>query len=193
VGPGYHSVWHRDPAGEWTFYADVEPLSSCNRYFGAGVREFRRTEIIVNWPGPRHLTIDMPIESFHWEVTVAATPITRIMNMIGSVMPNGLWHNRRFLGVMGTLAGPMLGAGRVNLSGTVPNHQAYKATPRLMWLVKSSSARLGNEDFGQTGPLDRQAFLGDFAIPQRGILVVGQSYFEPFDATIHLAVASQSE
>lgn len=192
VGPGYYSVWHRDPAGDWTFYSDVDPLDSCNRYFGAGVSGFHHAEIKVGWPGPRRLTVDMPSEDFHWEVTVTATPVTRMLNTIGGVIPDSLWHSRRFLGVMSGMVGPMLRAGRVNLAGHVPNQQAYIANPRLIWLVQSSTARLADTDFGEPGPLKQQAFLGDFAIPQRGVLVVGQAYFEPFDAGKHLAVASKS-
>ena len=26
IGPGYTSLWHRDPAGTWTFYADAQPI-----------------------------------------------------------------------------------------------------------------------------------------------------------------------
>ncbi|MFI5260119.1 MAG: hypothetical protein ACHQ01_11030 [Candidatus Limnocylindrales bacterium] len=192
VGPGYYSVWHRDPDGDWTFYSDVDPLNSCIRYFGAAVIGFRHAEIKVGWPGPRRLTVDMPSEDFHWEVTVTATPVTRTLNTIGGVIPDSLWHSRRFLGVMSRMVGPMLRAGRVNLAGHVPNQQAYIANPRLIWLVQSSTARLADTDFGEPGPLKQQAFLGDFAIPQRGVLAVGQAYFEPFDAGKHLAVASKS-
>ncbi len=34
-GPGYRSVWHRDPTGVWTFYATTRGLLSCARYFSA--------------------------------------------------------------------------------------------------------------------------------------------------------------
>ena len=40
VGPGYTSVWHRDPAGRWTFYSTVAPEQGCPRYF---VTRLRRT------------------------------------------------------------------------------------------------------------------------------------------------------
>src|SRR5689334_16071506 len=25
IGPGYTSVWHRDPRGDWTFYSTIQP------------------------------------------------------------------------------------------------------------------------------------------------------------------------
>ena len=34
IGPGYGSVWHRDPAGRWTFYQDQPAELACTRYFG---------------------------------------------------------------------------------------------------------------------------------------------------------------
>ncbi len=63
---------------------------------------------------------------------------------------------------------------------------------RQMWSVTSSSARLGGEGMGLPGPLDRQAHLGDFWIPQRGVFVVGMAFFEPFEEGRHLAVASRA-
>jgi hypothetical protein len=112
--------------------------------------------------------------------------------MIGGVIPDALWHSPRFLGVMSRMVGPMLRAGRINLAGHVPNHQAYIANPRLIWLVQSSTACLADTDFGEPGRLSQQAFLGDFAIPQRGVFAVGQAYFEQFDPGKHLAFASKS-
>ena len=37
IGPGYTSLWHRDPDGRWTFYATVPPAQSCARYFGRDI------------------------------------------------------------------------------------------------------------------------------------------------------------
>src|SRR3990172_12687318 len=59
VGPGYTSVWRRTPAGDWTFYSDVEPLQSCNRFFGSAVETFQRTTIALDWTGTRSLRIEV--------------------------------------------------------------------------------------------------------------------------------------
>jgi hypothetical protein len=32
IGPGYRSVWHRDPAGRWTFYQDQPAELACTRH-----------------------------------------------------------------------------------------------------------------------------------------------------------------
>ncbi len=40
--------------------------------------------------------------------------------------------------------------------------------------------------------MPQQAALGDFMIPQRGLLAFGMAFFEPFDAARHLSVASRA-
>jgi hypothetical protein len=58
--------------------------------------------------------------------------------------------------------------------------------------VASSRATLAGEDFGEPGALAEQANLGDFMIPQRGILAIGGAYFEALDDARHLTAATQS-
>ncbi len=45
--------------------------------------------------------------------------------------------------------------------------------------------RRGGIDIGAPGPLPQQEHLGDFWIPQRGLFVIGQAFFEPLDPTRH--------
>ena len=58
--------------------------------------------------------------------------------------------------------------------------------------MASSKALLAGEDFGEPGPLAEQAHMGDFMIPQRGILAIGGGYFEPLDEARHLTKATQA-
>lgn len=67
------------------------------------------------------------------------------------------------------------------------------ANPRLMWFIPKSTVVVRGEDLGSVGPVPEQARLGDFWIPQRGIFAIGGAFFQPFDATLHLALASQME
>jgi hypothetical protein len=57
IGPGYRSVWHRDPAGRWTFYEDQPAELACTRYFGAEVDQVRegpdRLDRLSSLRGPR--------------------------------------------------------------------------------------------------------------------------------------------
>lgn len=119
----------------------------------------------------------MPDLDFEWTATMALSPVTRFLNAVGSVMPDHAWKARPVLSVMGTVAGAALRASRVGLYGSVPNGQRFIANPLKIWLVADTAARLGDDDFGPTGPLTTQARLGDFWIPQRGVFAMGRAFF----------------
>lgn len=188
IGPGYTSVWHRSPSGAWTFYTDVPPGLSCPRYFGSALESARRADITMEWTGARNLEVRIggPV-GLDWSVQLAATPVTRLMTKVAGAVPDSLWGNEPFLKAMGAVSGPALRAGRIGLSGAVPNRQGFRASPRKMWVVAKSRASLGGEDFGAVAPLRVQTRLGDFWMPQRGIFMVGSVAFEPFDPERHLA------
>ncbi len=185
VGPGYTSVWHRAPTGEWVFYGSVPPQQACPRFFGALASGAIETEIRIEWTAPSRLEVAVPALPLDWEVTVAPTLATRLMSAAGGLLPDGAWRSPTVLAAMGTLAGPLLGVGRVGLHGRAPNGQRFVATPRLLWAVLESRAIRAGEDLGPPGPVRPQARLGDFWIPQRGILAIGQAFFEPFDPARH--------
>lgn len=192
VGPGYTSVWHRTPDGDWVFYADVHPRQACARFFGAMASHAIETEIRLTWLAPFHLRIAMPAVSFEWEITAGPTAATRFMNVAGRLLPDVAWRRPIVLATMSMVAGPLLGVGRVGLHGRVPNGQHFIANPRVMWVIVDSRARLAGEDFGPPGPVHPQARLGDFWIPQRGMLVMGQAYFDPFDPARHSSQTSRA-
>jgi hypothetical protein len=190
IGPAYTSIWHRSPQGAWTFYADAPADRSCARYFGCAAASVVETPIELSWPDERTLDIEIGGEvGLSWRLTLTATPVTRALNGMASAMPGPFWRQGWFLSVMGRMAGPMLGAGRIRLHGRVPNGQSFIANPRRIWLVSASSARLHGEDLGPIGPLAEPARLADFWLPQRGIFAVAQAYMEPFDAQRHLTPA----
>src|ERR1700722_13815023 len=57
VGPGYRSVWHRDPHGRWTFFQDVASDVACTRYFGAAIDEVVKATIDIDWTAPNGLSV----------------------------------------------------------------------------------------------------------------------------------------
>jgi hypothetical protein len=195
LGQGYTSVWHRDPRGRWAFYSDVPPQLACPRYFGSAVGEAVVREIGITWPGPRDLNISIEGDSgLDWRLSLAQTPATHLINAVGGLLPDALWRKGAVLEPMGRAAGLMLRAGRLRLTGHVPNHQRFIANPMLIWVIRSSTARMGNQDFGSVGPLPVQTRLGDFWIPQRGIFAIGRAFFEPLDPTRHaLTTATLSD
>src|SRR5690606_9892681 len=118
--PAYKSVWHRTPDGVWTFYATTPGPQSCSRYFSSAT--------VVD-PG----VLD-------WRVGITTTPATRLTTAIGSRIPAAAARDRRLLRAMSHVVGPVLGIGRVRLTGHLPNGQEFRIAPRRVWAVADSSA-----------------------------------------------------
>lgn len=188
VGTGYNSVWIRDPAGVWTMHSTAAPGSSCPRYFGSALGSASTGGISIRWRDDYSFSVEVGDGvDLSWDVTLAATPITRLMSAVAGSVPERLWHNRTFLRALGAVAGPVLGAGHIGLTGRVPNGQTFGARPRQLWFVRESTAHLQGHNLGRASALPVQDRLGDFWIPQRGIFMIGSSVFEPFDPATHLA------
>jgi hypothetical protein len=186
--PAYRSVWHRDPAGAWTFYATTPGPLSCARYFSsATTNDAVRCDIDVAWVTPWSLSVQIP-GVLDWHLEMGATILTRLMSGVARRLPAGAWTNRRALGAIGRGAGPLMGAGQVRLSGTAPNGQRFMIAPKRFWAVTGSRAEFRGEDLGPVGRLPRQARLDGFLAPQRGYFVVGGGRFEAFDPSRHRAV-----
>lgn len=180
VGPGFTSIWHRDPAGRWTFYESVDPDVACTRYFGAAVGRVRVGPIALDWEGDRRLHVrTLNDESVDWTIGLGSTWVTRTMSVLGSALPTSVWRWRPFLSVMGRLAGPALDVGTVQLTGKTANGQIFDANPLQIWYVTDSGAVVEGEELGPIGPLPDQARMADFYFPQRGIFAVGRMYMTP--------------
>jgi hypothetical protein len=177
VGPGYRSVWHRDPHGRWTFYQDQPAELACTRYFGSAVDDVREGPIRIDWTGPRGFRVGAGDGDLEWTVHVGSTPVTRLFNRAGASLPDRAWRSRAVLGAMSRVAGTALRAGRVRLTGLAPNGQRFTANPVTMWVVRDSRATVRGVDLGEIGPAPEQARLRDFSIPQRGVFVVGRATF----------------
>lgn len=191
VGPGYISVWHRDSDGEWRMYQNVDGGQACSRYFGSMVAETQFRNIELTWQGPAEFTVrvlDGP--RLEWTVSLASVPVTQTLNAIASLIPGFLWKQPAFLKVMATVAGISLRAGRVRMYGRSPNGQLFVANPRMLWIITGSQASIDGQDLGGIGPLVVQARLGEFLIPQRGLFVIGQAFFENFDPARHSSQTS---
>ena len=159
-GPAYTSVWHRDPKGRWTFHQNVPPEQSCPRYFGAAIAENTMEPIRIDWTDQRHfcVTVDAPGEIV-WDIRLAPTPVTRMMNAAASAMPASWWRKRSVICAMETAARWMLGAGEMKLTGHTPNGHVFTAMPRRIWSIAESRATIRGVDAGEPAPLPKQAML----------------------------------
>lgn len=184
--PAYLSVWHRDPAGDWTFYATTPAEQSCARYFSSAAGNGAvRCDIDVTWITPWWFRVTIP-GLLEWSVHMESTFASRMLTKVAGRLPEAAWTNRSMLGVIGRIAGMALGAGDIRLAGAAPNGQHFMVAPRKVWTVSASRAVLGGEDLGPIGPLPEQARLADFRPPQAGLCVIGTGHFENFDATAHI-------
>ena len=184
--PPYLSVWHRDPSCNWTFYATTPGQQSCARYFSSAIpNDAVQCDIGVTWVTPWSVLIEIP-GVLHWTVDLQATAATRLMSTIGGRLSESAWTDPTILKRLSRVARRTLGVGDVRLTGRAPNGQCYTIAPKQLWVVSDSRAVLRGRDLGPIGPLLRQARLGDFRMPQRGIGMVGSGHFETFDSDRHL-------
>ncbi|MBO0982203.1 hypothetical protein [Microbacterium sp. SD291] len=186
VGPGYTSVWLRRPAGGWSIYPSIDPSLSCPRYFGSALESTSVHTVTVGWTGDLCFTVRIEDDiDLHWDVTLANTPVTKMMSGMAGALPDSFWRSSLFLSAMGAVSGPSLRAGRIGMIGHAPNRQLMKAKVKRMWVVEQSTATLGGEDLGTIEPLREQSRLGEIWMPQRGIFMIGGAEFEPQDAEEH--------
>ena len=131
------------------------------------------------------MLIEIP-GALHWTVDLQATAATRLMSTIGGRLSELAWTDPTILKRLSRVARRTLGVGDVRLTGRAPNGQCYTIAPKQLWVVADSRAVLRGRHLGPIGALLRQARLGDFRMPQRGIGMVGSGHFETFEPERHL-------
>jgi hypothetical protein len=178
IGDRFTSIWHRDPAGHWTFYESVACQVACSRYFSDEVDYVREGPIDVTWEAAHRMRVRTADGSIDWSILVGSTLVTRMMSAIGSIMPTTAWRSGPVLRAAGALAGWALRVGKVRLTGTTSNGQHFDANPMRIWFVTDSRAVVQGQDLGPVGPLTEQAHMADLYFPQRGILAVGRVFLE---------------
>jgi len=93
------------------------------------------------------------------------------------------WRSEPMLHAIGAMAGPFLGVGKVQLTGTTSNRQHFDANPLRIWYVTESFAVVDGEDLGPIGPLQEQAHMADFYFPQHGMFAVGRVFISPMKSS----------
>lgn len=183
IGPEYSAIWHRDRAGQWTFYVSVQPSLACPRYFGAAIERTVVTEIEATWVGHDHLVVAAPLARVEWSMRIQSSLATRALSALASITPPSLWRHEPTMRVLGSAAGIALGAGPMRLSGAAPNGQRFRVQPRRLWRIDASAARVEGRELGPLG--GRGAELGDFRLPDTGLFACGSGEFDRLDVARH--------
>lgn len=190
VGEAFTSIWHRDPAGRWTFYETAPSEVACTRYFGGDVDDVRVVPIAVEWEDERRLHVSSLDGAVDWTLELGSTPLTCLMSVVGSALPFPAWRSRTVLAAMGRVAAWSLSVGRINLTGMTSNGQRFDANPLRIWYVIDSHAVVDGQKLGPIGPLAEQAHVSDFYIPQRGIFAIGRVFVTPARTEVPVALTT---
>jgi hypothetical protein len=173
LGRGYTSVWHRTPAGRWTFYTDGEEVG-CARYFAPAIDEIVPAPIRVEWTSPRRavVTIDGG-RQLTWSLLMRSSLLTRIYNARGPAISPLLIAHPALLKCASAAARVAPGIGEIPFAGLTPNGARFTAGPTHVWIVQASRACIAGQDTGPSQLLERRFLLGEVVIPRRPLLVAG--------------------
>jgi hypothetical protein len=179
LGRGYTSVWHRSPAGRWTFYTDVAD-AGCARYFAPAVDEVVAAPIRLEWTSPRRavVTIDGG-RRLTWSLLMRSTLLTRIYNARGEALAPRLIVHRRLPKLLDLVTRLTPGLGPLPLSGRTPDGSWFAAAPSHLWMVQASRACIGGQDTGPSKRLGDAVSLGEVLIPRRPILAAAHLVVVP--------------
>lgn len=176
-GP-YRTVWHRNPAGDWSIFVDGPRLdTACPRYYGDACKVTRHAKIAVDWTGPTSFTVTVDDPQLHWTVETNETRVLRIMNAVGRRAPRWTWRPRALVKLRELTARRLLDVGEVRLCGTMPSGHVGTLMPRRMYLITESTAVLDGSDLGAPCRLDEVPRIGDVTLPARGVVGVGEAFW----------------
>ncbi len=193
-GP-YRTLWHRDPGGHWSIYADAQHIEhACPRYYGPACDYVGAARIDLEWTGPHTLQITMDKPALDWTVTVARSPLMGLLNPLSAAMPLSSWRPPALVRARELLA-KSLGMGQLQMSGMMPSGHSGLLMPQRMYLVNHSSAVLDAVHLGSPTRLHENPTIGDVQLPARGVLAIGQGMWpirdrNEFESSRHAAGAN---
>lgn len=173
IGPPYLSIWHRRPDRRWVIHTNVEPSRACPRYFGPALHAFDTDDIELTWSGDAELAITVVRSRLHLALRLAATPLTRLLGAAVPAAPELLWRSRH----AGRAAGRLLRTGSLSFTGRAPAGHEFVIRPRALWRIAGAAAVIDGRDAGSITTPTRQASLGEFLIPSRGLFATGRVTF----------------
>jgi hypothetical protein len=179
-GP-YRTLWHRDPEGRWSIYADARRVEhACPRYYGPACQYVGAARIVLDWTGPRTLRVTMDQPALDWRVSVARSPLMALLNPLSAAVPLSSWRPAALVRAREMLA-EALGMGRLQMSGVMPSGHSGLLMPQRMYAVNESSAVLDGVDLGSPSRLRENPTIGGVPLPARGVLAIGQAMWRVRD------------
>jgi hypothetical protein len=103
-----------------------------------------------------------------------------LLNPLSAAMPPSSWRPAALVRARERLA-TALGMGRLQLSGAMPSGHFGLLMPRRMYAVNRSSAALDGVDLGSPSRLRENPTIGNFPLPARGVLAIGQAMWRVGD------------
>ena len=174
----YRTVWHRDPEGSWSIFADAPRDDiACPRYYGPACARVEAARVALTWTGGRSLRVTMPEPRLEWTLTVARSPVLCLLNAMSAAMPLSTWRPRALVGAREQLA-RALGMGHLELVGEMPSGHRGLLMPQRLHLVGESRASLDDTDLGRPTRLAENPMIGAVPLPTRGVVAIGQGVWE---------------
>lgn len=177
----YRTLWHRDPEGAWSIYVDGPRLdTACPRYYGAACTYTGFGRLDLEWLGPATLRVHLDSIDLDWVLTAVQTPLLRILNVLNDAVPLSTWRYPAMVHTRERIA-RALGMGGLRLRGRMPSGHVGTLMPQRMYLINDAAATLNGRDLGPPAQLRDNPTIGDFPLPARGVLAVGQGVWEILD------------
>jgi hypothetical protein len=179
IGPPYVAVWHRDPAGRWTFHVNVAPHRSCPRYFGPALHDVQTGDIDLVWKGSMELTLFVRHARMHISLRMDNSPATRLLSAAAALVPGSGWQADWLMAAAGGGAGRLLGTAPLALTGRAPSGHHFRMRPRTLWQVGAAAVVLNGRDLGGITRLEQPVRLGDLELPSQALFAAGSALFRP--------------
>jgi hypothetical protein len=178
IGPAFTTVWHRDPAGRWTFYVDGEPDLSCGRYFGVAGRIVREDRISLRWYGGASFSVRAPGAGLAWALHLAPSRAARALTAVRRGLPGPIRRRESVQRSMAAATNRLLGGHALTAVGRTPSGHRFQLDSHHAWFVDASTARAHGQHLGPPITLREEVRLGDFTIPRWGVFTAGDAYFD---------------
>ena len=177
----YRTLWHRDPEGAWSIYVDGPRLdTACPRYYGAACNYTGFGRLDLEWLGPVTLRVRLDSIDLDWVLTAVQTPLLRILNVVNDAVPLSTWRYPTMVHTRERMA-RALGMGGLRLRDRMPSGHVGTLMPQRMYLINDTAATLNGMGLGPPARLRDNPTIGDFPLPARGVLAVGQAVWEILD------------